>query len=198
MREAELNLEFTKIISPIDGRVSRTRIREGNLVQPGTNDSAVLTTVVTTSPIYVYFNVDEQALLKYQELALRRGAGTHPERLKDLKMPVEIGMAHEEGFPHAGIIDFADNKMDRTTGTLRVRGIFKNENEYLTPGLVRPRADSLRRAARGPAGRRARHPARPGGEVPAGGDPKVKEEEGEKTSSSTGRSRWAHCGTACG
>ena len=130
-----MNLEFTKITSPIDGRVSRTRITEGNLVQPGTNDAAVLTMVVTTNPIYVYFNVDEEALLKYQALAFRTGQELHPKRLKDLKIPVEIGLADEEGFPHAGIIDFADNKMDRTTGTLRVRGIFKNDKEYLTPGL---------------------------------------------------------------
>jgi RND family efflux transporter MFP subunit len=135
VRDAQLNLEYTKITAPIDGRVSRTRITEGNLVQPGTNDAAVLTTVVTRNPIYVYFCVDEQALLKYQELAFKQGHELHPKRLKDLKIPVEIGMAHEKGFPHAGIIDFADNKVDRTTGTLRVRGIFKNDNEYLTPGL---------------------------------------------------------------
>jgi RND family efflux transporter MFP subunit len=135
VRDAELNLEYTKITSPIDGRVSRTRITEGNLVQPGTNDAAVLTTVVTRSPIYVYFNVDEQALLKYQRLAFRQGKELHPKRLKDLKFPVEIGLANEEGFPHAGIIDFADNKVDRTTGTLRVRGLFENDKEYLTPGL---------------------------------------------------------------
>jgi len=135
VRDARLNLEFTKIKSPIDGRVSRTRITEGNLVQPGTNDAAVLTMVVTTNPIYVYFNVDEQALLKYHNLTLRAGRQLHPKRLKDLKIPVEIGLGDEEGFPHAGIIDFADNKIDRTTGTLRVRGIFKNDKEYLTPGL---------------------------------------------------------------
>jgi RND family efflux transporter MFP subunit len=135
VRDAELNLEYTKITSPIDGRVSRTRITEGNLVQPGTNDAAVLTTVVTRNPIYVYFNVDEQALLKYQRLAFRQGKELHPKRLKDLKFPIEIGLANEEGFPHAGIIDFADNKVDRTTGTLRVRGLFENDKEYLTPGL---------------------------------------------------------------
>jgi RND family efflux transporter MFP subunit len=135
VRDARLNLEFTKITSPIDGRVSRTRITEGNLVQPGTNDAAVLTTVVTRNPIYVYFCVDEQALLKYQELALRQGKELHPKRLKDLKIPVEMGMPDEKGFPHVGVVDFADNKVDRTTGTLRVRGVFKNANEYLTPGL---------------------------------------------------------------
>ena len=135
VHDAELNLGYTKIRSPIDGRVSRTRITKGNLVQLSTNDSAVLTTVVTRNPIYVYFDVDEQALLKYQALALRTGQELHPKRLKDLKIPVEIGLENEQGFPHAGIIDFADNKMDRTTGTLHVRGEFRNDNEYLTPGL---------------------------------------------------------------
>jgi RND family efflux transporter MFP subunit len=134
VRDAELNLEFTKIASPIDGRVSRTRITKGNLVQPGTNDSVVLTTVVTRNPIYVYFCVDEQALLKYQELALRKGQQLHPKRLKDLKIPLEIGLLGEREFSHAGVVDFADNKLDRTTGTLRVRGEFENNNEYLTPG----------------------------------------------------------------
>ncbi len=133
--EAELNLEFTKIISPIDGRVSSARIREGNLVQPGSGDSAILTTVVTTDPIYVYFNVDEQAVLKYQELAFRTSQMLHPQRLRDMKLPVEIGLADEEGYPHKGVLNFADNKIDRGTGTIRVRGVFENTKEYLTPGL---------------------------------------------------------------
>jgi RND family efflux transporter MFP subunit len=135
MREAELNLEFTRITSPIEGRVSRTRITEGNLIQPGTNDAAILTTVVTTNPVYVYFNVDENALLKYNEFALKNKLELHPKRLKDLRVPVEIGLGDEKGFPHAGILDFADNKVDRTTGTLRVRGVFDNAKDYLTPGL---------------------------------------------------------------
>ena len=75
VRDAELNLEFTRVVSPIDGRVSRRRITEGNLVQPGANESTVLTTVVTIDPIYVYFNIDEQALLKYQESRLAIGPG---------------------------------------------------------------------------------------------------------------------------
>jgi RND family efflux transporter MFP subunit len=135
IRDAQLNLEFTKITSPIDGRVSRTRITEGNLVQPGTTEAAVLTMVVTTNPIYVYFNVDERVVLQYQEMALRSGLELHPNILKDLHFPVEMGMANEEGYPHAGILDFADNKIDRNTGTLRARGFFENDKEYLTPGL---------------------------------------------------------------
>ncbi len=132
--EAELNLEFTKITSPIDGRVSSARIREGNLIQSG-GESPVLTTVVTTNPIYVCFYVDERALLRYQEQILRTAAALNPGRLKEKKLPVEIGLADEQGFPHAGILNFADNKIDPEMGTMRVRGEFKNEKEYLTPGL---------------------------------------------------------------
>jgi multidrug efflux system membrane fusion protein len=135
IRDAQLNVEFTKIVSPIDGRVSRTRITEGNLVQPGAGDGTLLTTVVTINPIYVYFNIDEHVLLQYQELAFKTGQELHPKILKDLRFPVEIGLANEEGFPHAGILDFADNKIDRNTGTLRARGVFENPKEYLTPGL---------------------------------------------------------------
>jgi membrane fusion protein, multidrug efflux system len=131
--EAELNLEFTRIVSPIDGRVGRARIREGNLVQTGA-DSPILTTVVTINPIYVSFNVDEHALLQYQEIARRSGKQLHFRRLKELQVPVEIGLMTEEGFPHKGILDFADNKINRGTGTICIRGLFKNDNEYLTPG----------------------------------------------------------------
>jgi RND family efflux transporter MFP subunit len=135
VRDAELNREFTKIASPIDGRVSRTRITVGNLVQVGSGDNAVLTTVVSTNPIYVYFDIDERTLLRYNQLAFKTGQVLHPNHLKELKFPVEIGLGSEEGFPHAGILDFADNRVDRTTGTLRVRGVFENPKEYLTPGL---------------------------------------------------------------
>jgi membrane fusion protein, multidrug efflux system len=132
--EAELNIEFTKIVSPIDGRVSRARIREGNLVQTG-SDSPVLTTVVTISPIYVCFNVDEEALLRYRELVVHSGTKIRPGRLKELGFPIEIGLVTEEGFPHRGVLDFADNKVNRGTGTIQVRGEFQNTNEYLTPGM---------------------------------------------------------------
>ena len=135
VRDAELNLEFTRITSPIDGRVSRTRITEGNMVLPGSADSSVLTTVVTIDPIYVYFNIDEQALLRYEELAFKDGREFHPGLLKERRIPVEFGLANEKGFPHAGILDFADNRIDRGTGTLRARGVFDNSKEYLTPGM---------------------------------------------------------------
>jgi len=135
VRDATLNLEFTRIVAPIDGRVSRARITEGNLVQPGGGDDAVLTTVVTVDPIYVYFNIDEPALLKYLELGKKAGGPLHPERIQERKIPVQVGLASEEGFPHTGLLDFMDNKVDATTGTLRARGVFVNANQYFTPGL---------------------------------------------------------------
>jgi RND family efflux transporter MFP subunit len=135
VRNAQLNLEFTKITSPIDGRVSRRMITEGNLVQAGSAESTVLTTVVTTNPIYVYFNIDEPALLKYEEAAWGSGNEIAPHRIKSLKIPVEIGLANEEGFPHAGILDFVDNKLDQESGSIQARGVFDNSTRYLTPGL---------------------------------------------------------------
>ena len=135
VRDAKLNLEFTKIVSPIDGRVSRARITEGNLVQPGTADSMVLTKVVTIDPIYVYFNIDEPSLLMYVDRKWQSGDAAHPARIKDQNIPVEVALAKDDGFPHKGILDFIDNQVDSKTGTIRARGNFDNSKQYLTPGL---------------------------------------------------------------
>jgi len=135
VRDTKLNLEFTKVISPISGRVSRTRITEGNLIQAGPGEATVLTTVVTTNPIYVYFNIDEPALLQYDRLDWRSGRETLPDRIKVLKVPVEIGLGNEKGLSHRGVLDFLDNKVDSSTGTIRARGVFDNKKQYLTPGL---------------------------------------------------------------
>jgi RND family efflux transporter MFP subunit len=135
VRDAQLNLEFTKVVSPIDGRVSRARITEGNLVQPGTGDMMVLTKVVTVDPIYVYFNIDESALLKYVDRKWQSGEAAHPSRIKDQDISVEIALAKDDGFPHKGVLDFIDNQVDSKTGTIRARGNLDNSKEYLTPGL---------------------------------------------------------------
>jgi len=132
--EAELNLEFTRVTSPIDGRVSRRLVTEGNLVEGDSNDSTRLTTVVTVDPVYVYFNIEEPTLLKYERLGWRAGDETLLSRIRELNVPVEIGLADEEGFPHAGRLDFVDNKVDPDTGTIRARGRF-DKAKYLTPGM---------------------------------------------------------------
>ena len=124
---AALNLEFTRVTSPIDGRVSRQLVNIGNLVQA---DTAELTRVVSVDPIYAYFNVDELAELRYQRL------------VKDGKLvssreggaPVYLQLQDETGFPHEGIINFADNAYDSSTGTLLVRGTFRNPDGFLVPG----------------------------------------------------------------
>jgi RND family efflux transporter MFP subunit len=135
VREAELNLEFTHVESPIDGRIGRRLITEGNLIQSGSNDATLLTTVVTTKPIYVYFNIEEPALLKFQNLDWRLTDDGQSNQIKELQVPVEIGLQNEDGFPHRGMLDFLDNKVDRATGTIRARGVFDNREGYLTPGL---------------------------------------------------------------
>jgi RND family efflux transporter MFP subunit len=135
VRDAELKLKYTRVVSPIDGQVSRRRVTEGNLVQSGSNNSTVLTTVVTMDPMYVCFHVEEPVLLKFRNLDWRLGENGRPKHLSELKIPVEIGLPNEEGFPHRGVIDFLDNKVDRSTGTICVRGVFDNAKRYLTPGL---------------------------------------------------------------
>lgn len=131
-RDAALNLEFTRIVSPIDGRVSRAMITEGNLVQPG---AMILTKVVTTNPIYVYFNIDEPSLLKYESIKWQSGKDIIPSRIKDQNIAVEIGLDKDNGFPIKGVMDFIDNQVDPKTGTIRARGVFENSKQNLTPGL---------------------------------------------------------------
>jgi multidrug efflux system membrane fusion protein len=131
LKGAELNLEFTRITAPITGRVSRAEITAGNLVGSGTAQLKPLTTVVSLAPIYAYFDADEQSFLKYSHVAAKKnGAGTH-----NLNSEVSLGLADEDGFPHAGRLDFVDNQVSATTGTIRVRATFTNKDLALTPGL---------------------------------------------------------------
>ncbi|MGW8258049.1 MAG: efflux RND transporter periplasmic adaptor subunit, partial [Thermoguttaceae bacterium] len=135
VRDAKLNLEFTKITAPIDGRISRAKITVGNLVQAGAGGSAVLTTIVSMDPMYVYFDVDERTFLKAQQIGREQNKTLRIEHIKNLKIPVEIELANENEFSHKGFIDFAENKVDSSTGTIRVRAVFDNHTRYLTPGL---------------------------------------------------------------
>jgi RND family efflux transporter MFP subunit len=135
VRDAQLNLEFTKITAPIPGRISRARITAGNLIQAGMGGSSVLTTIVRTDPMYVYFDIDERTMLLSQQMARDQGQNPSAAHIKDRKIPVEINLANEEEFPHKGIMDFVENKVDSSTGTIRARGVFDNSTRYLTPGL---------------------------------------------------------------
>jgi multidrug efflux system membrane fusion protein len=130
LRGAELNLEFTRVIAPITGRVGRAEITEGNLVESGAAQVKPLTTLVSLDPIYVYFDVDEQTYLKYARVTPGHGTGSH-----DLHSPAQLGLADEDGFPHVGQVSFVDNHVSSSTGTIRLRATFTNNNFALTPGL---------------------------------------------------------------
>jgi len=128
---AALNIEFTQIKSPIDGRVSNERVTVGNLIQPGTTADSVLTTVVSTDPLYVYVDADENSVLKFIKA---HAAGTR-KSAREETIPAYVQLANETDFPHEGVLDFVDNRIDPTTGTLRVRGVFKTWDAMITPGF---------------------------------------------------------------
>jgi len=115
---ARLNLEFTNVRAPIDGRASYAMIQSGNLVQSG----SVLTRIVSEHPIHAYFDVDEATFLA----TTRARAG---------KPTLQMGLSGEQGYPHTGKLDFVDNQLDPRTGTIRARGIFDNHDRRFTPGL---------------------------------------------------------------
>jgi multidrug efflux system membrane fusion protein len=125
VRMARLNLEWTVVRAPITGRVSRAEVTSGNLVQTGPSPT-LLTTIMSLDPIYVYFDSDEQAYLKYMHAD--RQAGSQP-----IGRAVYIGLANEKGFPHQGTLDFIDNRLDRSAGTVRARAVLPNRSELFTP-----------------------------------------------------------------
>jgi RND family efflux transporter MFP subunit len=125
---AKLNLSYTKIAAPISGRVSRTVYDEGNLVRA---DETVLTTIVALNPIYATFGVDERLLKKVHDYVDKGMLKTNQKG----QIPVLMGLTNEDGFPHAGIVNFVDNHLDTGTGTLQVRGAFENDNRVILPGL---------------------------------------------------------------
>lgn len=135
--QAELDLEFCQIISPLTGRVSTREVDVGDLVT-GTGSSATrLTTVVTTSPIEVYFDTDERALLlaRQRAIAKRGGEDVTWRDIKELEIPVSARLVTEELFLHKGILDFVDIGVKPTTGTIRCRGLLPNPEELITPGM---------------------------------------------------------------
>ena len=127
---ARLNLSFTKVRSPISGRVGRTQLDTGNLVRA---DETILTTVVSMDPMYAYFDVDERTMLRLHRYAEEGRIELSGERAA--AVPVKMGLADEEGYPHDGVVNFVDNRLDPSTGTLQVRGIFKNSDRMLSPGM---------------------------------------------------------------
>jgi multidrug efflux system membrane fusion protein len=129
LRAAELDLEFTRVVSPIDGRVSRALVTRGNLVSGGQGEATLLTTVVSVDPIYASFAADEQTFLRYGDRVRQHGKGGSRD------LPIQMALADEQDFPHAGTLQFLDNQLDPLTGTINGRAVFRNPDRRLTPGL---------------------------------------------------------------
>ncbi len=130
VKAARLNVEFTRVTAPITGKISRKLVTEGNLINGGSAESTLLTTIVSLDPIYCYFEADERSYLKYMRLAKER-----KDSAREGRNPVHLALADEKGFPHRGSIDFIDNRLDTKTGTMSGRAVFSNADLSLTPGL---------------------------------------------------------------
>jgi RND family efflux transporter MFP subunit len=154
IESAELLVEYSQVAAPISGRVGREQVDLGNLV--GNSEATLLTDVTRFNPMYVYFSLNERNLLRllkvYREKIQERGGDTTSTYLKQEKMPVYMGLADEEDYPHEGIFEFAESAVDTETGTMELRGIFENNGQppALLPGLfarvrvpVDKRADML-------------------------------------------------------
>jgi RND family efflux transporter MFP subunit len=129
LARAELELEYTEIRAPLAGRIDRRLVSVGNLVQ---TDQTILTTIVSLDPIHFYFDIDERQFLAYARDARERGASVQ-EGSGDLEVTVDI--ADRDGSSVRGKLDFAENRLDRASGTMRVRAILPNPDYILQPGL---------------------------------------------------------------
>ena len=145
LRQAELNLDYCKIRAPFSGRIGRHLVDLGNLV---TANTTVLASITKFDPMYAYFNVSETNYLEFLErqreggpeagggIVNSKASAAAAEGTKPANYPIELGLSDETGYPHQGTIDFLDNTVDPNSGTILVRGVFKNPPPYyLAPGL---------------------------------------------------------------
>ena len=154
LQSAQLNLDYTKVRAPVDGRVGKLEITVGNLVAAGPG-SPVLTTLVSINPIYASFNADERVVMR----ALQ-SSGVDTKALRGIeRIPVQMGTTMSEGTPFNGGLQLIDNQVDVRSGTVRVRAKFDNADGTLMPGPVRPHSHGSRGAAAGLDGQRTRSPA---------------------------------------
>src|SRR5262249_31722308 len=133
VEKALLDLGFTRIYAPIPGKISRALVTVGNLVNAG-GGGTLLTTIVSVDPIYVYFSVDERPLQLSQKRNPPPKNGGSTARAKSARIPFRFGLDTDEGLPHSGSLDFAENKIDPSTGTIQVRGVVENKDGKFTPG----------------------------------------------------------------
>jgi len=132
LETARLNLEWTKVTAPISGRIGRRLVTVGNIVQSADQPTVtLLTTIVSVDPVYALFDVDQNTVEHVRHLIAQGKA----KSARDMELPVTMGLSIDKGFPHKGIVDFVDNKVLPKTGTLKLRAVFPNHPEILTPGF---------------------------------------------------------------
>lgn len=125
---ATLNLDYCRVKAPISGRIGRHLVSIGDLVQGSSFMATLLTTIVADTPVYAYFDADERSFLRYRAAGNGLSQGAAP-------LACELALSSEEDFPHVGRIDYFDNRVDEKTGTIRMRGVFANDDHALVPGL---------------------------------------------------------------
>jgi RND family efflux transporter MFP subunit len=131
LRNADLNLQWTEVRAPLGGRISDRKVDVGNLVAGGQGTSTtLLTTIVRLDPIYFVFEASEADYLRYSRLAVTGGR----ESSRDAPTPVQINLADESDWPHRGVMNFVDNRLNARAGTIRGRAVFDNKDLFLTPG----------------------------------------------------------------
>ena len=128
---ARLDLEYTQVRAPIDGRASRALLTEGNYVSGVAGSASLLTTIVSVDPVYVNADIDEAAYLKFNDLVRAKKLGDDDGG----KIPVEMELADEQGFPHLGRIESFDNHLNPGTGSILLRAVFRNDSGSIVPGL---------------------------------------------------------------
>jgi RND family efflux transporter MFP subunit len=128
---ADLDVEFTRVMAPVSGRIGRHLVSAGNLIDGGGPLSTLLTSIVSLDPIQCYFEADERSYLRYARLALSGKRASS----RDARNPVHVQLADEEGFPHEGYMDFVDNQFDRSTNTMTARAVLPNPDLLLSPGV---------------------------------------------------------------
>lgn len=131
LASAELDVEFTRVMAPISGQISRKLVSVGNYVTGASTTSSLLTTIVSQSPIHFYFDVSEADYLKYVRMAATGGRPNYQSN----PSPVMLALQDEKTYTHRGQLDFIDNRIDQSTGSLRGRAVLENPNGLFTPGL---------------------------------------------------------------
>jgi RND family efflux transporter MFP subunit len=133
--QADLDLKFCSIVAPISGRLSQTNVTVGNLISSNQSQSEPLTTIASVDPVYVLMDVDEAAVLRFRDLRRQQGVDVRFTHVRDLNHKVYVSLSNETDFPHEGFLDFVDNEVRTTTGTLLVRAELPNPKRIFAPGL---------------------------------------------------------------